>query len=317
MKIKPKKQENKPSVWIPTAIKITNMLEENKIQYAIFGAAALAAHDIIIRPTIDIDIVVDENDYENSCQIMKEKPGLIKSNTEKDKDRIQVADFYYNDGTCVQIWKNNLYSLNMDNDSWSRILSRYISGYDDPIKTICIEDLIVSKIGRYYQQQKSNGYEANKNINDILFSIKSLKSPDYPYIIKRLKEGARRETTRGNSRVHSLDWYFIREMEIYKKRSPRSRKEIENFVSKVIVDADSDLIEYYLLKEFKRIHSWKDFQEFFMLNIKAIERLKTRWKTILSDKNGDEINPTQFSYYIKKLRSGPKSAYAKKLIGVY
>ena len=41
-------------VWMPEASRFGNILGDNGIKYAIFGAGALAVQDVMIRPTIDM-----------------------------------------------------------------------------------------------------------------------------------------------------------------------------------------------------------------------------------------------------------------------
>lgn len=99
------KTEVRPDIWLPSAHHFGS-LQSGKTRHAIFGAGALAIHNVMVRPTIDIDFVVD--DYDGAINLLKAQPEIIFSNLQKDKDGIQVADFYFKSGITVQIWNNNL-----------------------------------------------------------------------------------------------------------------------------------------------------------------------------------------------------------------
>src|SRR5690242_8376234 len=101
----PEKVEIKPQIWLPAAKYFGDLLESNGIHYAIFGAGALAVHRVMVRPTVDIDYVVD--DYQKAVDLLKKQPNKKSQNLEKERDGIQVADFYFNSGVTVQIWDNN------------------------------------------------------------------------------------------------------------------------------------------------------------------------------------------------------------------
>ena len=305
--------EIEPNIWLQRAIQAGKIIESSQIKYAIFGAGALAAHSIILRPTIDIDFVVDS--YQTTVEIMNRQNDLDHSNLQKEKDKIQVADFYFNDGTSVQIWDNNLYSLEMNTESWSRVFSKNITGYGI-IRSISIEDLIVSKIGRYIQQKDENEHQALKNVKDIISAIKSLKDPDYQYIVKRLREGARRETSSANSKIHSLDWYFIREFPIYINELDYFERDrnISRFLSNIILKSKSPAIEYYLLNELRKLKSISKFQTKFILDGKSFQILQKRWKNFLEVEDDKPIlDSKKITTYIKSLGSNDLSDYAKKL----
>ena len=70
--------EVQPGIWLPEAYRFGNILESNEIRYAMFGAGALAVHNIMVRPTVDIDFVVDE--YKKAINLLKEQPGIASSN---------------------------------------------------------------------------------------------------------------------------------------------------------------------------------------------------------------------------------------------
>jgi hypothetical protein len=74
-------------IWIPEASHFGNILASNDIRYAIFGAGALAVQNIIVRPTIDIDFVVE--DYDKAISIIKEQSNIKSSNLQKERDGIQ------------------------------------------------------------------------------------------------------------------------------------------------------------------------------------------------------------------------------------
>ncbi len=140
-----------------------------------FGAGALAVHKVMVRPTIDIDFVV--HDYKKAVELLQDQPGMVDKDLEKEKDGIQVAEFHFDSGVSVQIWDNNLYSLPMIDDSWSRVIARIVPGYG-PIQSIGMEDLIISKVGRYTQKKGNSQYEAEKNVRDIVSAMSTLSGPD-------------------------------------------------------------------------------------------------------------------------------------------
>ena len=154
----PKKIERREistEIWVPEALHFGQILNSNDLKYAIFGAGALAAHNVMIRPTVDIDFVVA--DYDKAIAIMTEQPKIKSTNLENERDGIQVADFHFESGITVQIWNNNLYSLPMTNESWSRTTLIPI-GNNSPIYSVSKEDIIVSKIGRHTQQSSMSSY---------------------------------------------------------------------------------------------------------------------------------------------------------------
>ena len=106
--------EVQSSVWLPEASRFGSLLQANGTRYAIFGAGALAANDIMVRPTIDVDFVVD--DYAKAVALLNTQKGINRKNLKEDKDGIQVADFHFTSGVTIQIWKNNLYSLPMTDE---------------------------------------------------------------------------------------------------------------------------------------------------------------------------------------------------------
>lgn len=317
-RITPPRTAVQPRIWLPSAYHFGKLLESNKVNYAIFGAGALAIHNVMIRPTIDIDFVVDN--YDNAVNLLKEQPETASVNLEEDKDGIQVADFYFKSGINVQIWNNSLYSLPMNDDSWSRVVLGQVPGYGT-IRYISMEDLLVSKVGRYTQQKKTSPYEADKNVQDIVSTIQVLSRPDSKYVIQRLKEGARRESPSNSSKIHSLDWYFVREVPLYLKLAKiMNNLKISKFIANILVNSKSMQIEYYLLHNIRKMKSKSKFQDNFMLDDKNLYLLMKRWKKILKI-NGNKVivsskdiqnyvnaNPEALPEYGKKLvYSGKKS----------
>jgi len=312
MKKKIERTEIDTKIWVPEASRFGNLLESNGIKYAIFGAGALAVQNVTIRPTIDIDFVVD--DYNKAISLLKEQPELSSKNLEKERDGIPVADFYFKSGITVQIWDNNMYSLPMTDDSWARIVSKPVGGYDS-IWSISMEDLIVSKVGRYTQQIRDE-YEANKNVRDIVATMQALAKPDFKYVIQRLAEGARRETLGKFSKIHNLNGYFVKEVEIYRKMAESFDSEkIGKFTASVLVQSKSASMEYWMLHRLRKGKSLKQFKLDFMLDEKNYSILLDRWKSIL-EINGDKvtISSKQIQEYVKSLKPETLSEYAKKLI---
>ena len=304
--------EVQPGIWLPEAYRFGNILESNEIRYAMFGAGALAVHNIMVRPTVDIDFVVDE--YKKAIGLLKEQPSIASSNLQKEKDGIQVADFYFKSGITVQVWDNNLYSLPMTDDSWSRVTLGPVPGYGS-IQSISREDLIVSKVGRYTQQKTGSRYEAEKNVKDIISTIQTLPKPDFKYVIQRLKEGARRETSSGSSKIHRLDWYFVREVEIYQKMAGGfDQDKIGKFISTILANSKSAPIEYELLHSLRK-SSMSKLKSSFMLDGKSLSLLLDRWKSILKI-NGDKVSLSSkdIQNYVKTLEPETLSEYAKRIV---
>jgi len=305
--------EVQPGIWLPEAYRFGNILESNEIRYAMFGAGALAVHNIMVRPTVDIDFVVDE--YKKAINLLKEQPSIASSNLQKEKDGIQVADFYFKSGITVQVWDNNLYSLPMTDDSWSRVTLRPVPGYGS-IQSISREDLIVSKVGRYTQQKTGSKYEAEKNAKDIISTIQTLPKPDFKYVIQRLKEGARRETSSGSSKIHRLDWYFVREVEIYQKMAGSfDQDKIGKFISTILANSKSAPIEYELLHSLRKNKSISKFKSSFMLDDASFSLLLKRWKSILKI-NGDKVSLSSkdIQNYVNTLEPETLSEYAKRIV---
>lgn len=313
MKKKIERTEIDTKIWIPEASHFGNLLESNEIKYAIFGAGALAVQNVMVRPTIDIDFVVD--DYDKVISVMGEQPNLASSNLEKERDGIQVADFYFKSGITIQIWDNNMYSLPMTKESWARIAFKSVGGYRS-IWSISMEDLIVSKVGRYTQQIRWSEYEANKNVRDIVATMQTLTKPDFKYVVQRLAEGARRETLEKYSKIHNLNWYFVREVGIYQKMAePLDGEKIRKFVASVLAQSKSANMEYWMLHSLRKGKSISKFKTDFMLDEKNYLGLQQRWNLILKI-NGDNvtINAKEIQQYVESLKPETLSDYAKKLI---
>lgn len=306
-------RESPPAIWLPEAYRFSSILQSNTITYAIFGAGALAAHRVMQRPTQDIDFVVKE--YEKTVNLLNEQPNLTDADLTKEKDGIQVADFYFDTGVSVQIWDNNLYSLPMTSEAWSRVLIRNIPGFG-LVRSISMEDLIVSKVGRFMQQKVENAYEAKKNITDIIVTIDVLKKPDYQYMIQRLKDGARRETSSQRSRIHALDWYFIREIEIYLEVAKGfALLKISKFLSTIIINIKTPNVEYHLLHTLRKVGTISKFQQVFMLDDESTSILLKRWKSFVRV-NGDkvDVNSKGIQQYVTSLGPQDLPEYAKYLI---
>ncbi len=312
MKAKIERTEIDTKIWMPEVSRFANILESNGIKYAIFGAGALAVQNVMIRPTIDIDFVVE--DYDSAISVMREQPNLKSSNLEKERDGIQVADFYFQSGITIQIWDNNMYSLPMTEDSWARIGIKSVAGFSS-VWSISMEDLIVSKVGRYTQQIKDE-HESNKNARDIVATMYTLAKPDFKYVIKRLSEGARRETLAKFSPIHNLNGYFVKEVEIYQKIAESyDNEKIGKFITSVLVQSKSASIEYGMLHSIRKGKSMRQFKSDFMLDEKNYSILLSRWKSILTI-NGDTVTVTskQIQEYLKSLKPETRSEYANHLI---
>lgn len=307
-----------PSVWLPEAFRFGSLLQANGIRYAIFGAGALATNNIMVRPTIDVDFVVD--DYPKAVGLLNVQTGIDRKQLEEDKDGIQVADFHFTSGVTVQIWDNNLYSLPMTDESWSHIMMRNVPGYG-PVHSISIEDLIVSKVGRYTQQKSASQYEADKNIRDIVSAISVLKKPDINYAVSRLKEGARRELPSPASRIHPLTWYFVREAQVYGKAAEGLEEEkigrVRKFIASILTTSKSRTIEYWLLTCLRKNYGGGDikkFQQSFYLDDRSLEVLLKRWGQFLHIGGGKlTLTARDVESYLERLPVEKPSDYAKQL----
>ncbi len=305
-------RESPPAIWLPEAYRFGNILQSNAITYAIFGAGSLAVHKVMQRPTQDIDFVVKE--YKKTVNLLNDQPNLTESDLAKEKDGIQVADFYFDTGVSIQIWRNNLYSLPMTPAAWSRVVIRNVPGFG-LIRSIGMEDLIVSKVGRFTQQVSENQYEAKKSVTDIIATIQVLQKPDYQYIIQRLKDGARRETSSQISKIHPLDWYFIREIEIYLEIAKNfDLHKISKFLSTIVVSMKTPSVEYYLLHTLRKRGIVSKFRDFFMLKDEETSVLLKRWKSFVRV-NGDqvEVNSKDIKQYITSLGQKELPEYGKYL----
>jgi len=180
-----------------------------------------------------------------------------------------------------------------------------------------MEDLIVSKVGRYAQQRAASKYEAEKNVRDIVSTMAMLPRPDYKYVIQRLKEGARRETSSNSSTIHSLDWYFAREIEVYRSvaESLDFLDKVSEFTTTVLVEARTPTIEYWLLHSLRKKKSLKRFQSDFMLDDESLALLLKRWEPILQiDADVVIISSKSIQKYIETLGPERLSEYAKRLV---
>lgn len=313
MKEKKSRVEVQPGIWLPQAYRFGNILKTDGIRYAIFGAGALAIHNVMVRPTVDIDFVVD--DYKKAISLLKEQPDIASSNLKKEKDGIQVADFCFKSGISVQIWDDNLYSLPMTDQSWARVTLKPVPGYGST-QSISIEDLIVSKVGRYTQQKLDSKYEAEKNAKDILATIQTLSKADFKYVIQRLKEGARRETSSSSSKIHRLDWYFVRETKVYRKMAESfDQDKIGKFITVILVNSKTAPIEYELLHSLRKSSRISKFKSSFMLDATSLSQLLKRWESIVKI-NGDKvsISSKDIQNYVNTLPPEILSEYAKKLV---
>lgn len=201
----------------------------------------------------------------------------------------------------------------MNELSWSRVVLGQVPGYGT-VRCISMEDLIVSKVGRYTQQRKSSQYEADKNVKDIVATMQALAKPDFRYIIRRLKEGARRESASSSSRIHSLDWYFVREVHIYQDSAQvLDTDRIGKFIATVLVDSGSAQVEYWLLHALRKTGSKARFQSIFVLDERHLVLLLKRWEPILQvDGDRVRLSSRDIQNYVKPRHEGLPE-YGKKI----
>jgi len=159
-------------------------------------------------------------------------------------------------------------------------------------------------------------YEANKNANDIVVTMQTLAKPDFKYIIQRLGEGARSEKVDESSEIHNLKWYFVKEVEIYRKIAESYDSEkIGKFIASVLVQSKSAIIEHDMLHSLRKGKSLKQFKSDFMLDEKNYSILLDRWKSIL-EINGDKVTVSdkKIQEYVKTLKPEMISEYTEKLL---
>jgi hypothetical protein len=179
-----------------------------------------------------------------------------------------------------------------------------------------MEDLVISKVGRH-TQQSNNQYDAEKNVKDIASTIAALVRPDTKYAIERLKEGARRETSSNSSPIHPLHWYFVREVQVYRKVAENLglRERIQPFVSEILSHVKSRSVDHWLLHSLRKSGSIKAFQADFMLDNRSLPSLLKRWGSALQV-NGDKASTSSraIQEYVETLAPETLSEYAKRIV---
>ncbi|ABK77513.1 hypothetical protein CENSYa_0881 [Cenarchaeum symbiosum A] len=301
-----------PDVWIPAALHYGRLMESGGLRYAVFGSAAMAAHGALVRPTIDIDFVAE--DYGGSVGLMKEQPGLCSSNLERDADNIQVADFHFTGGINVQIWDNNLYSLYMTDESWGRTVAGMLSD-GEAISSVSIEDLIVSKAGRYVPYRFYDPKEVQKSVADVVAAMETAENPDLEYVVRRMMEGARRALPQG--KIYPIDWFFVREAEsCIQLARAQGYTRAKKFVFDVLSGLCTASSEYFLLYSLREEGSVSRFQKKFDMDDGFLQNVLGRWKDVVAI-DGDVASASHASIrrYTQGLPGSKSSEYARGLAG--
>jgi len=171
-------------IWVretkPITERLTAFKNEGKATYAAFGATALGALGYS-RSTKDVDIVIKPGTLgfdELSAELAKEF-GFIKC--PRGEDRVQmlvkeVEGYHY----VVELWNDYIYVMDCDKDMWKR--TRIGQGLGFPAITLSIEDLVSSKLGRYFVEHKP------EDIIDIAFLLRQHGIKDYNYFVDRIQK---------------------------------------------------------------------------------------------------------------------------------
>ncbi len=261
------------TVWIPKLNQGLAVLNENKIRYALFGAPAMAAHDILVRPTKDVDVVV-ETDKNQASELLAKKTGWMHAHKIKpDEDAELVIDF--STQIFFEVWENKLYTVPMTEEAWKRVQPTAM-GY-----AICKEDIVASKVGRFLQ----SGKRKDTDLNDIAATLLASKDLDYGYLANRLVEGERREKLETGT-VWNLTWYFIRELPNYfeelkklAKGEQKARSTLTDFVSNILSRLTAKEAEHRILDYCrKKTSTQPELQHEFFINDATAKLLLRKWE---------------------------------------
>ncbi|MEK6954934.1 MAG: hypothetical protein AABX01_08025 [Candidatus Micrarchaeota archaeon] len=297
-----------PAIWIPKLNEAREVLERNKISYAFFGAPAVAAHNVLIRPTKDVDLVVKENKNDVAELLQNELRLLHGHKLEPDDDAELVIDLQSK--VFYEIWENKLYTIIMTEEAWKRVQPTTM-GY-----AISREDLIASKVGRYLQ----SSLRKDTDLNDIAATLLSSRELDYSYLTKRLIEGERREQMVTGT-VWNLSWYFIRELPQYYKElvkltqnEQKAREKLTEFASNIISRLTTKEVEHQILKYCEKLTpTIPELQKEFFLNNETVKILTRKWEEDgMIELKGDrvKVNKNKMNEYFKK-DAGEPTGFAK------
>ena len=177
-------------IWIreskPVLEKLLSLEGEGKIKYAAFGATALGALGYT-RATKDVDIVVKplNMNFGEIAQALSADFNLTKC---KNDDKVQmlvkeVGDYYF----VLELWNNFIYVMDCDDEMWLRTRTGQRLGL--PLTTLSVEDMIASKLGRYFFKHPQ------EDIYDIAFLLKEYGIKDFKYFIARIEKITREGKT--------------------------------------------------------------------------------------------------------------------------
>jgi hypothetical protein len=300
-----------PATWIPKLNEARSVLERHNVSYALFGAPAVAAQNVQIRPTKDVDIVVKDNKTEVAQLLSGELKMLYAHKIKPDEDAELVIDLPSK--IFFEIWENKLYTVPMTQKAWKRVQPTTM-GY-----AISREDLIASKVGRYLQ----SNLRKDTDLNDIVATLLSSKDLDYSYLTKRLIEGERREQI-GTGTTWNLSWFFIRELPEYYRAllnlssEQKARETLTDFASNIISRLTTIEAEHQILKYCeKNSPTVSDLQKEFFLNSSTSKLLIKKWveaKVIELKGEKIEVNKEKMRKYFKDDKGEPTGFAKDRLI---
>ena len=168
--------------WIreakPVIEKLTEMHGKKEATYAAFGATALGALGYT-RTTKDVDIVIkaESKSFKDVASEIARDFSFTICENEKVCMLVKEVDGYY---FVIELWDDFIYVMNCDDQMWRR--ARVAQGLGIPMLTLSVEDMIASKLGRYFVNRRS------EDIVDISFLLKQYGIADYTYFIERIQK---------------------------------------------------------------------------------------------------------------------------------
>ncbi|MBI5225271.1 hypothetical protein HY989_05365 [Candidatus Micrarchaeota archaeon] len=300
-----------PATWIPKLNEAKSVLEKHNVGYALFGAPAVAAHNVQIRPTKDVDIVVKDNKIEVAELLAGELKMLYAHKIKPDEDAELVIDLPSK--IFFEIWENKLYTVPMTEESWKSVRPTAM-GY-----AISREDLIASKVGRYLQ----SNLQKDTDLNDIVATLLSSKDLDYSYLTRRLIGGERREKV-GSGTAWNLSWFFIRELPEYYRallnlsNEQKARETLTDFTSNVISRLTTKEVEHQILAYCKKNSTtMNELQKMYFLNASVSKLLLKKWAEAKVIELKDEkilVSKEKMHEYFKRDKTEPTGFAKDRLI---
>jgi len=162
----------------PVIEKLTQMHGQREATYAAFGATALGALGYT-RTTKDVDIVIkaESKSFKDVASEIAGDFGFTVCEGEKVRMLVKEVDGYY---FVIELWDDFIYVMDCDDQMWGR--TRVAQGLGIPMLTLSVEDMVASKLGRYFMNHRS------EDIVDISFLVKEYGIGDYAYFIERIQK---------------------------------------------------------------------------------------------------------------------------------